>query len=133
MRDCRVWTHHSVATLLDAMADPQPNVLKQESTIFPASSTCSVPSWSGCLHVKCTRAVFEIRECQCKALHEQTKHANGSTHPYLQLHHVSAGGGTYKPSSHVHIFLVKGAHVPGLLIMIDHLQDSTLSSRIAYV
>lgn len=31
--------HHSVATLLLAMADPQPNVLKHESTMFPSSST----------------------------------------------------------------------------------------------
>ncbi len=34
-------THHSVATLLDAIAEPQPNVLKHESTMLPASSTCS--------------------------------------------------------------------------------------------
>lgn len=32
-------THHSVATLLLAMADPQPKVLKQESTMLPSSST----------------------------------------------------------------------------------------------
>ena len=31
--------HHSVATLLLAMADPQPKVLKQESTMLPSSST----------------------------------------------------------------------------------------------
>lgn len=30
---------HSVATLLEAMADPQPNVLKHESTMLPSSST----------------------------------------------------------------------------------------------
>jgi len=32
---------HSVATLLDAMADPQPNVLKHESTMLPSPSTCA--------------------------------------------------------------------------------------------
>jgi hypothetical protein len=32
-------THHSVATLLLAIAEPQPKVLKQESTMFPFSST----------------------------------------------------------------------------------------------
>lgn len=32
-------THHSVATLLLAMADPQPNVLKHDSTMRPSSST----------------------------------------------------------------------------------------------
>ena len=31
---------HSVATLLDAMADPQPKVLKHESTMLPSPSTC---------------------------------------------------------------------------------------------
>ena len=30
---------HSVASELDAMADPQPNVLNLASTIFPSSST----------------------------------------------------------------------------------------------
>ena len=35
----RLPTHHSVATLLLAMAEPQPKVLKQESTMLPASST----------------------------------------------------------------------------------------------
>jgi hypothetical protein len=31
--------HHSVATLLDAIAEPQPNVLKQLSMMLPSSST----------------------------------------------------------------------------------------------
>lgn len=35
---CRPCTH-SVTTLLLAIADPQPNVLKQESTIFSSPST----------------------------------------------------------------------------------------------
>lgn len=38
---CCLWydPYHSVATLLDAIADPQPKVLKHESTMFPFSST----------------------------------------------------------------------------------------------
>ena len=44
IRPCRLpapqpGTHHSVATLLLAMADPQPKVLKQLSTMLPFSST----------------------------------------------------------------------------------------------
>ena len=33
--------HHSVATLLLAMAEPQPKVLKHDSTMRPSSSTCN--------------------------------------------------------------------------------------------
>ena len=45
------------------------------------------------------------------------------THPDLQLHDVPARRSTDQPSSHVQVLLVERAHVPGLLIVVYHLQD----------
>jgi hypothetical protein len=39
--DGAICDHHSVATLLDAMAEPQPKVLKHDSMMRPSSSTLS--------------------------------------------------------------------------------------------
>lgn len=55
------------------------------------------------------------------------------TRPYLQLHNISTSGGTYKPSSHVHVFLVEGSHVPGLLIVIHYLQKALDPFRVAHI
>ena len=51
----RAQAYHSVATLLLAIAEPQPKVLKQESTMLPFSSTliCSSHQGPGAQPVHC--------------------------------------------------------------------------------
>lgn len=56
-------------------------------------------------------------------------------HLDLEFHDISAGGSSYKTSSHGGICLVERAHVPGLLIVIYDLHEvgtETLSSDKQY-
>lgn len=59
-----ILAHHSVATLLLAMAEPQPNVLKHESIILPASSTYTIPFvLSIALTITCLCPLHVSRSC----------------------------------------------------------------------
>ena len=109
--------HHSVATLLDAIAEPQPNVLKQLSMMLPSSST-----W---MHTQALR-ISPHTFCKYAALHELQSLKKAWTqyiHLDLKLHHISAGGSSYKTSSHRGICFVERAHVPWLLIVIYNLHE----------
>ena len=89
-------TYHSVATLLLAMAEPHPNVLKQLSTMLPSSSTCV----GGC--VAAGRATSHYLD--------------------LQLHNVAACRGANQASAHVGVGLVKSPNVARAFVVIHNLR-----------
>jgi len=96
---------HSVATLLDAMADPQPNVLKHESTMLPSPSTCApralahaaAPSLRpSARHARCRRALI------CSFI-------------------TSPHAGAPKAGANRDVGLVEGAYVARVVVVVHHL------------
>ena len=95
---------HSVARLLDAMAEPHPKVLNLDSMILP-----SAPTW-------CQSAPAG-QPCQDSS--SGARNVANPSYLDLQLHDVATSRGAHEASPHVIISLVKGPNVSWVLVMVD--------------
>lgn len=97
---------HSVAKELEAMADPQPNVLNFASVILPFSSTW-IWKQHGC------EQVWPLQYSMCNSCCWPPAH--------LKFHYVTAGRRTHQSSPHILGVFVQRAHVSRVFIMVHHL------------
>jgi len=112
------FAYHSVATLLLAIADPQPKVLKQDSVILPCSSTCTRSRVSHSM--RCAVYALLSRKISV-SVHPQS-------YPDLQFHNVSTRRCSYQASTDAIVQLGKGPHISWLLIMVNHLHAQYTAS-----